>query len=82
MMTATKRMRILFDYSEPALLTHGGLLTQIKQTKAALETLGCQVDYVRWWDETQQGDILHYFCRMIPRHVRFAPAGGCGCSAR
>jgi len=76
MMTAAKRMRILFDYSEPALLTHGGLLTQIKQTKAALETLGCQVDYVRWWDETQGADILHYFCRTIPRHVRFAQAKG------
>ena len=75
-MNTAQRMTILFDYSEPALLTHGGLLIQIKQTKAALEALGCRVDYLRWWDETQQADILHYFCRTTPRHVRFAQAKG------
>ena len=72
----TTPMTILFDYSEPAVLAHGGLLTQIKQTKAALETLGCHVEYLRWWDETQRGDVLHYFSRAIPRHVRFAQAKG------
>ena len=76
MMNGAKRMTILFDYSEPAVLTHGGLLTQIKQTKAALEALGCRVDYLRWWDETQEADILHYFSRELPRHVRFAQAKG------
>ena len=76
MMDAAKRMTILFDYTEPALLTHGGLLIQIKQTRAALEALGCHVDYLRWWDETQEADILHYFCRTIPRHLRSAQAKG------
>jgi glycosyltransferase involved in cell wall biosynthesis len=75
-MSPTKRMTVLFDYSEPALLTHGGLLIQIKQTKAALEALGCRVDYVRWWDEAQEGDLLHYFGRTTPRHLRFARAKG------
>jgi glycosyltransferase involved in cell wall biosynthesis len=76
MMNPAKCMTILFAYSEPALLTHGGLLVQIKQTKAALEALGCRVEYLRWWDETQQADILHYFSRTIPRHIRFAQDKG------
>ena len=57
---------ILFDHSEPALLAHGGMLIQIRQTKAALEALGCQVEYLRWWDETQRANILHYFGRLPP----------------
>jgi glycosyltransferase involved in cell wall biosynthesis len=65
-------MTILFDHSEPALLAHGGMLIQIKQTKAALEALGCQVDYVRWWDESQRADILHYFGRMPTHLLRLA----------
>jgi glycosyltransferase involved in cell wall biosynthesis len=69
-------MIILFDNPEPALLTHGGMLIQIGQTKAALEALGCQVDYLRWWDETQRADILHCFGRMPPHLVRLAQAKG------
>lgn len=69
-------MTILFDHPEPALLAHGGMLTQIKQTKAALEALGCQVDYVRWWDETQRADILHYFGRLPAHLLRIARAKG------
>jgi glycosyltransferase involved in cell wall biosynthesis len=69
-------MTILLDYPEPALLVHGGMLTQISQTKAALEALGCQVDYLRWWDQAQRADILHYFGRMPPHLLRFAQAKG------
>ncbi|MGD0262791.1 MAG: glycosyltransferase [Verrucomicrobiota bacterium] len=69
-------MTILFDHPEPALLVHGGMLIQIRQTKAALEALGCQVDYLRWWDETQRADILHYFGRMPPHLLRLAQAKG------
>lgn len=69
-------MTILFDHPEPALLAHGGMLIQIKQTKAALEALGCQVDYVRWWDETQRADILHYFGRLPTHLLQVARAKG------
>ena len=69
-------MTILFDHPEPALLAHGGMLIQIKQTKAALEALGCQVDYVRWWDETQRADILHYFGRLPTHLLQIARAKG------
>ena len=50
----------------PAGLAHGGMQTQIDQTKAALESLGVEVEYLRWWDEHQTGDIIHHFGRMSP----------------
>jgi hypothetical protein len=31
-----------------------------EQTKAALEKIGVDVEYFRWWDERQQGDIIHF----------------------
>lgn len=54
-------MKILFDHSLPFLLAHGGFQTQIEQTKAALEKLGVEVEWLRWWDDQQRGDVLHYF---------------------
>jgi glycosyltransferase involved in cell wall biosynthesis len=57
-------VRILFDHPVPFLLAHGGLQVQIEQTKAALEALGVECDYLRWWDSRQTGDIIHYFGRM------------------
>ena len=54
-------MRVLFDHPSPFLLAHGGFQVQIDQTKAALEKLGVQVEYLRWWDGEQKGDLIHYF---------------------
>ena len=56
-------MKILFDHPYPFQLTHGGFQIQIEQTKAALESLGVKVDYLRWWDDRQEGDLIHYFGR-------------------
>ncbi len=58
------------------MLVHGGMITQIQQTKVALEVLGCRVEYLRWWDESQRADILHYFGRMPPHLLRAAQAKG------
>jgi glycosyltransferase involved in cell wall biosynthesis len=69
-------MKILFDHPEPALLAHGGMQIQIRQTKAALEGLGCEVEYLRWWDDTQTGDIIHNFARMAPHLVELAHQKG------
>ncbi len=52
-------MKILLNCHMPFLLAHGGAQIQIEQTKAALEKIGVTVEYLRWWDETQTGDILH-----------------------
>jgi glycosyltransferase involved in cell wall biosynthesis len=54
-------MKVLFDHSQPFFLAHGGFQTQIEETKRALERRGIEVEWVRWWDDTQRGDILHYF---------------------
>jgi glycosyltransferase involved in cell wall biosynthesis len=54
-------MKILFDHPNPFLLAHGGFQIQIEQTKAALEKIGVEVEYLRWWDDSQTGDIIHYF---------------------
>lgn len=60
-------MKVLLDHPSPFLLAHGGFQIQIEQTKAALESLGVDVEWLRWWDGEQRGDIIHYFGR---------PAGG------
>ncbi len=69
-------MRVLFAHLMPFALAHGGLQVQITQTRAALEKLGIQVEFLRWWDETQAGDILHHFGRMSSFLVRAAQQKG------
>jgi len=69
-------MKILFDRPLPFFLAHGGLQTQIEQTRHALLRLGVEVEWMRWWDETVVGDIIHYFGRPSPAYVEFAHARG------
>src|ERR1700743_1125326 len=54
-------MKVLFDHPWPFALAHGGFQIQIEQTKAALERRGIQVEFIRWWDDQQSGDLIHYF---------------------
>ena len=54
-------MRIAFYHLQPFSLMHGGLQIQIVQTRDALSKLGVETDYVRWWDDRQTGDLLHFF---------------------
>jgi glycosyltransferase involved in cell wall biosynthesis len=66
-------MKILFDCSLPFLLAHGGHAIQIQQTTAALQGIGVEVEPLRWWDENQKGDLIHYFCgRMTADQIHFA----------
>jgi glycosyltransferase involved in cell wall biosynthesis len=51
------------DHSFPFLLGHGGLQIQIEQTYNALRQANVNVEYCRWWDDTQKADIIHYFGR-------------------
>jgi glycosyltransferase involved in cell wall biosynthesis len=69
-------MKILFDHPSPFLLAHGGFQIQIEQTKAALEKIGVEVEYLRWWDEAQKGDIIHYFGRPGGGYIDFAHKKG------
>jgi glycosyltransferase involved in cell wall biosynthesis len=56
-------MRVLFNHPDPFVLAHGGVQIQIEQTKAALERVGVEVEFLRWWDDSQRGDIIHFFGR-------------------
>jgi glycosyltransferase involved in cell wall biosynthesis len=69
-------VKILIDHPLPFMLAHGGLQTQIERTKAALEAGGLEVEYLRWWDDSQSGDIIHFFGRPNPSHIGFAHAKG------
>ena len=57
-------MKVLFNCHVPYMLAHGGLQIQIDQTMAALRKVGVEVEPLRWWDEQQNGDVLHHFGRV------------------
>ena len=69
-------MKVLFYALKPFSLTHGGLQTQILQTSEALDKLGVETDFLRWWDADQRGDILHFFGRMATPLLRVAQQKG------
>lgn len=70
------RMKILFDHPEPFLLAHGGFQIQIEQSKWALESVGMDVEWLRWWDDAQKGDLIHYFGRPRAEYLDFAQDKG------
>jgi glycosyltransferase involved in cell wall biosynthesis len=69
-------MKILLSCSLPFSLAHGGQAIQIQQTMAALQDIGVTVEPLRWWDENQKGDLIHYFGRMPADQIRFAHQKG------
>jgi glycosyltransferase involved in cell wall biosynthesis len=69
-------MKVLFDHSNPFFLAHGGFQTQIEQTKLALEAVGIEVEFVRWWDDSQWGDAVHFFGRPALSYVDFTHQKG------
>lgn len=69
-------MKVLFDHPNPFLLAHGGFQTQIEQTKKALEDIGVEVEWLRWWDDQQKGDLIHYFGKPDLSYVNFAHLKG------
>jgi glycosyltransferase involved in cell wall biosynthesis len=69
-------VKILIDHQLPFLLAHGGLQIQIERTKEALEAAGVEAEYLRWWDDSQKGDIIHFFGRAHPLHIDWAHGKG------
>ena len=69
-------MKVLFYHLQPFALTHGGLQIQIVQSRSALEKLGVEVEYLRWMDPAQTGDILHFFGRVPTDLLKRAQARG------
>ena len=54
-------MKILINHTQPFGLAHGGYQTQIEMTKRGLERGGRDVEWLRWWDDQQRGDLIHHF---------------------
>jgi glycosyltransferase involved in cell wall biosynthesis len=54
------------------MLAHGGQAIQIHRTMASLQEIGVEVEPLRWWDENQKCDLIHYFGRMPADQIRFA----------
>ena len=54
-------MKILLGCPMPFSLAHGGAQIQVEQTKIALEKIGVEVEFLRWWDGGQGGDLIHFF---------------------
>jgi glycosyltransferase involved in cell wall biosynthesis len=69
-------MKVLFDHPNPFLLAHGGFQIQIEETKKALEEVGVEVEWLRWWDANQKGDVVHYFGRPSNAYIDFAHQKG------
>lgn len=69
-------VKVLFDHDFPFLLAHGGFQTQIEQTLAALRGNGVDAEPIRWWDESQKGDIIHFFGRPALGYLRFCKSKG------
>ncbi|HEY5298467.1 MAG TPA: hypothetical protein VIK59_11140 [Verrucomicrobiae bacterium] len=65
-------MKILINCPLPFMLAHGGQQIQVQRTLAALQANGVQAEPVRWWDENQTADLIHYFGRMSAEHIKLA----------
>jgi glycosyltransferase involved in cell wall biosynthesis len=56
-------MRVLLDHPNPFLLAHGGFQIQIEQIHRSLNGAGVEAEFLRWWDDRQAADVIHYFGR-------------------
>src|SRR5690348_8487532 len=69
-------MKVLFNCHWPYSLAHGGMQVQIERSKAALEKLGVDIQYLDWWNDSQKGDILHQFGYLSVPLIKSAQARG------
>lgn len=69
-------MKILFCNDPPYFLAHGGMQTLTEAVMRGLSSLGVEVEPLRWWDDRQRGDIIHYFFRPPIGNVRAAHEKG------
>lgn len=69
-------MNILFDHRTPVFLAHGGFGLRTQQTRKALIDIGVNVDFVRWWDDHQKGDLIHFFGKPSIHYIYYAHLKG------
>ncbi len=66
-------MKVLIDsFCPPFFLAHGGAQTQVVETVRGLRELGIDVEYARWWDGKQTGDLIHTFGVPNGTYIEFA----------
>jgi glycosyltransferase involved in cell wall biosynthesis len=69
-------MKILVNCNLPFALAHGGQQIQIERTMSGLSANGLEVEPLRWWDDRQTGDVIHYFGRMPAGQIQLAHQKG------
>jgi glycosyltransferase involved in cell wall biosynthesis len=69
-------MKVLFFNDPPFFLAHGGMQVMTEALMRELSGLGVDVEPVRWWNENQKGDIIHYVLRPLIATVRAAHGKG------
>ena len=69
-------MKVILDHPSPFLFTHGGFQIQIEQTYAALQKANIEAEYLRWWDDKQSADVIHYFGRPSAPYIEQAQKRG------
>jgi glycosyltransferase involved in cell wall biosynthesis len=69
-------MKVLLNCNLPFSLAHGGQQIQIERTQAGLLANGVEAEPLRWWDDRQTGDIIHYFGRMPAGQIHLARQKG------
>lgn len=74
--TFFETLKVLFFNDPPFFLAHGGMQTQTEALMRELAGLGVEVEPVRWWEENQKGDIIHYLLRPPILNVRAAHGKG------
>ncbi len=69
-------MKVILNHTVPFALAHGGVTNIVHRTRDVLLEAGVEVEYLRWWDEHQKGDILFNFGRPSLYIVNFAKSAG------
>jgi hypothetical protein len=69
-------MKVLLYHLVPFALTHGGLAIQILRTRDALREVGVEAEFLRWWDDSQTGEVVHFFGRIPTDLLQFAHQKG------
>ena len=70
-------MRVLFSHNHAFMFVPGGAQILIEQTRLALLQLGVEVEWLRWWDRDQKGDLIHQFGRPSGSFMKEAQQSGC-----
>src|SRR5438445_655823 len=69
-------MKVLFYSFEPFALADGVKQGQITRTRDALKQLNVEVEYLRWYDGSQSGDVFHFFGRITTDLLALARESG------